>query len=318
MSRYTFKDDITLQEGLSINYLDSTGVSRANTLRVNAGITYLSAKLGSPLYINNTISTSNLYLNMSGGSPVISRSRMGFGFENSGDITADITVRKRGIIGTASTTPNSFLGITGGYDLTSTSGSRIILYGNTAIGTSGSLELYTGFNTQGSIRMYTGDNSLKIQVNNSGSTFFTPDGSNIVLSVRSTIGSFNVPLLVTDTSQSIGVGTGGSFTVNGGASVTKDLYVGGTMTSSSDARLKKEITELSGSYLDLINDIRTVKYKFKDSENVEYGFIAQDFIENFPELVRIPDQNAYYTLDYQKMTVILLKCIKELKDFLSE
>ena len=42
------------------------------------------------------------------------------------------------------------------------------------------------------------------------------------------------------------------------------------------------------------------------------GFIAQDFEDMFPELLRCAP-GGFYSLDYQKMTVILLECIKELK-----
>ena len=43
------------------------------------------------------------------------------------------------------------------------------------------------------------------------------------------------------------------------------------------------------------------------------GFIAQDFVQDFSELLRCP-VGGYYSLDYQKMSVVLLECIKELKD----
>jgi hypothetical protein len=315
MSAYTFKDNLIMQNNLGIGYLDSTGVSRANVIRVNTGTTYISASCSGPLYINNGITNATLFMNMSGGNPTIIRSRLGVGFETSTEITADITVNKGGFIGTNTTVANSFLGISSGYDMTSAAGSRITLYGNVATGSSGTLELYTGNNTQGSFKIFTGTESLKMQINNSGSSFFTPNGSNIVLSVKETIGSFNVPLLVADTTQSIGVGTGGSLTVNGGASITKDLYVGGTMTSSSDIRLKDNIEELTIDYLDVIESIRTVKFNYKNTPNRrEYGFIAQDFETELPELIRKPDNGGYYTLDYQKTCVILLKCVKELND----
>jgi hypothetical protein len=125
--------------------------------------------------------------------------------------------------------------------------------------------------------------------------------------------------VILSTEQSTGVGTGGSFTVLGGGSISKDLYVGGTITSSSDIRLKKNVTNFkSGTdkMLDLIDDIQTVKFTYINDpdENQTVGFIAQDFVEHFPELVRKPNTDGYYTLDYQKISVILMECIKELKE----
>jgi hypothetical protein len=118
---------------------------------------------------------------------------------------------------------------------------------------------------------------------------------------------------IQSTEQSSGVGTGGAFTVLGGTSISKDLYVGGAMTSSSDARLKHDIIDLEGDFLQKIQSLRTVMYTANDDpdNNRQYGFIAQDFEQEFPELVR-RRKGGMYTLDYQKMTVVLLKCVKEL------
>jgi hypothetical protein len=122
-------------------------------------------------------------------------------------------------------------------------------------------------------------------------------------------------LVIFDTIQSTGVGTGGSLTVLGGASISKDVYVGGILTSASDIRLKSNITPLDNNILDMIDNIRTIKHTYiNDPEQQSHiGFIAQDFIDHFPELLRKPD-DGYYTLDYSKITVILMECIKELKN----
>jgi fibronectin-binding autotransporter adhesin len=140
------------------------------------------------------------------------------------------------------------------------------------------------------------------------------------LTVTQNIESKNI--IVNSTTNSIGIGTGGSFTVLGGASISKDVYVGGTVTSSSDIRLKTNITEFknkSDRILDKIDNLRSIKYNYinDDSMTPYIGFIAQDFVENFSELLRCPT-GGYYSLDYQKMSVVLLECIKELKDNISE
>jgi hypothetical protein len=124
-------------------------------------------------------------------------------------------------------------------------------------------------------------------------------------------------LTVISTENGSGVGSGGSLTVLGGASISKDLYVGGTVTSSSDIRLKTNISPLkrkNEEFLNSISDIRTVRYNYINDESMvnHIGFIAQDFEDMFPELLRCAP-GGFYSLDYQKMTVILLECVKELK-----
>lgn len=130
-------------------------------------------------------------------------------------------------------------------------------------------------------------------------------------------------LLVSSTAESVGVGTGGSLTVLGGASFSKDVYVGGTITSSSDIRLKENIRPLKNSktkMLDLVEDIRTARFTYKSDprQRPHIGFLAQDFEQNFRELLRTPDASGYYTLDYPKITVLLLECIKELRQDLQQ
>jgi hypothetical protein len=126
-------------------------------------------------------------------------------------------------------------------------------------------------------------------------------------------------IFITSTENSIGVGTGGSLTVLGGVSINKDVYVGGTITSSSDIRLKSNIRSFKKdgeNFLDKIENIRSVLFNYKEDATLvdQVGFIAQDFEETFPELLRRPNTEGYYSLDYQKMSVVLLECVKELYD----
>ena len=122
---------------------------------------------------------------------------------------------------------------------------------------------------------------------------------------------------ISRTTNANSVTQGGALTVAGGVAVAKDLYVGGTVTSSSDERLKKNIREIDTDILDKIDNLRTVKYNaiddIKDDPTDLYGFIAQDFEEYFPELLKRNSENSYYSFDYPRVTVLLLKCIKELK-----
>jgi hypothetical protein len=181
----------------------------------------------------------------------------------------------------------------------------------------GSLEFGNGVTKESNAgKMYYGEDEIVIIGGG------TSDGTRKVnvldhLSVKTSFTTSNVivtdSILISSTSQSAGIGSGGSFTILGGASIGKDVYVGGTITSASDIRLKKDIRELD-SVLNLVDNIKTVRYKYNNTnDNVDMlGFIAQDFVEHFPELLRKPEE-GYYSLDYSKITVILMKCVQELK-----
>jgi hypothetical protein len=130
-------------------------------------------------------------------------------------------------------------------------------------------------------------------------------------------------LYITTTENSIGVGTGGGLTVLGGASISKDVYVGGAITSFSDIRLKTNIRSFKkdgDKFLDKIDNIRSILFNYKTDMSLgeQVGFIAQDFIENFPQLLRCANSEGYYSLDYQKVSVVLLECIKELYNEINE
>ena len=100
--------------------------------------------------------------------------------------------------------------------------------------------------------------------------------------------------------------------------VAGNITYSGVVACSSDRRYKKNIKELD-STLDIVNKIKPVQYFLKTedfphkefSESKQIGFIAQDIQKYFPELV-VDDGNGYLSVDYGKMTPILLRAIQEL------
>lgn len=145
-----------------------------------------------------------------------------------------------------------------------------------------------------------------------------------VINIRNTIDSdsntfggliSNGGISISKTTNSTSITNGGALTIAGGTSIFKDLYVGGTITSTSDKNLKKNIRNID-SILNKIDNIRTIKYNNLDENDSRdfYGFIAQDFEKDFPELLSRENENAYYSLGYDRITVLLMKCIKELKE----
>ena len=84
-------------------------------------------------------------------------------------------------------------------------------------------------------------------------------------------------------------------------------------SSTSDIRLKKDIETLT-NMLDKINNIRAVKFRFKDEniDRVHYGVIAQEIMEHFKDVVYY-DSTDEYSVNYQELTAAISICgIKEL------
>ena len=138
----------------------------------------------------------------------------------------------------------------------------------------------------------------------------------VIDSSNSTTAAFIVSggVSISKTTNATSTTNGGALTIAGGVGILKDVYVGGTVTSSSDMRLKKNLRPLE-SILDKIDNITPLKYNsihsFDHKDHI--GFIAQDFEEHFPELIINANRDAYYSLAYDRITALNMACIKELK-----
>jgi len=66
-----------------------------------------------------------------------------------------------------------------------------------------------------------------------------------------------------------------------------DLYVDGSIVSPSDIHLKENITLLDADKTNKLLNLQTSEFTFKDdsSKQIHYGFIAQEFEKEYPELV---------------------------------
>ncbi|PCJ89397.1 MAG: hypothetical protein COA57_02015 [Flavobacteriales bacterium] len=99
--------------------------------------------------------------------------------------------------------------------------------------------------------------------------------------------------------------------------VIGNIFASGTITELSDQRFKKDIKQLENA-LDNVLQLRGVNYYMNTERFYEYnlsdkkqiGFIAQEVEKVLPELV-VTHEDGYKSLDYMKMTPILVEAIKE-------
>lgn len=94
-------------------------------------------------------------------------------------------------------------------------------------------------------------------------------------------------------------------TASGGTQVfiNSDNQLG---TSTSSARFKQDIHDLEG-VSDRLLDLRPVSFRYKDDPNpLEYGLIAEEVAEIFPELVLNDEEGRPYTVRYHLLTPLLL------------
>ncbi|MBL7813867.1 MAG: tail fiber domain-containing protein [Saprospiraceae bacterium] len=102
-------------------------------------------------------------------------------------------------------------------------------------------------------------------------------------------------------------------------SIRSPSTTSGAITACSDSRYKTNITPLSNA-LENILKMQGVRYDWRVNEFPEWsfskrrqiGFIAQDLEKIYPELVET-DEKGYKSVDYSKVTAILVEAVKEVK-----
>jgi hypothetical protein len=302
---YNFKDNITIDNDKSLRWVDSQGFRTSVIILNSSNNTSI-----------NSHTSGSLILNSHRDADVIVGSRLGIDLPSTiGSLAASLTLPDGGYIGTASSTGS--LGLSASDVLDRDKSSRILLHSNDST---------TNGPSTGNLAFYAGNNRTS---NTSGVLFYVTnsEGNELpILTMKPNLISFaphiNTRLTITDTdSSSLGEG---SLVVNGGMSISGDLYVGGAFTNYSDIRLKSDVAPLlpPKNYTktaDFVESLRTVEFKYTGDagETPHIGFIAQDFIEHYPQLLRQPD-SEHYSLDYTKLTVLLVECIKELRQEIRE
>jgi hypothetical protein len=114
----------------------------------------------------------------------------------------------------------------------------------------------------------------------------------------------------------------GSGKVQGNMDISGDLSVHpgniyGTVLPYSDTRLKEQATPLP-PVLPAVLRLQPKRFRWKESQKEDVGFIAQEFYEIMgPDLWPTDSihtgPNGFLTLDYAKMVVFLTKAVKELE-----
>ena len=157
-------------------------------------------------------------------------------------------------------------------------------------------------------------NSGEVGGYNSIRCFFegTNGQSNRTYSIMSENGKFRIS----------GGGTAGSST--GSQLVYLSSTTATSWTGGSDIRLKENITEIP-NVLDKVKNYRCARFNFigddaSDIQNIKFGFIAQDWVDDFPEVLSTSTKDAddptdtteYYGMQYTETIPVLLKAIQEL------
>ncbi|DAZ94091.1 TPA: hypothetical protein N0F65_004203 [Lagenidium giganteum] len=117
---------------------------------------------------------------------------------------------------------------------------------------------------------------------------------------------------------------GGPFSFSISAFFSSNIYVGASVYTSSDRRLKKNIKPIELS-LDHYQKLNPVSYNYKIDSTAKLGLIAQDTLKNLEKVDEDDVEGFQYNIDYNQLAVLncvaikaLIKKIEELEAKLSQ
>jgi hypothetical protein len=109
--------------------------------------------------------------------------------------------------------------------------------------------------------------------------------------------------------------------------IPKDLYVSGTLNSTSDASIKENVVPISHEDCDKLLVLKPKKYNFINDETkkMHYGLIAQQVEETYPLLVGefddIDDKNNLFTtktVNYMELIPIMICKMQKMQEEIDE
>jgi hypothetical protein len=105
--------------------------------------------------------------------------------------------------------------------------------------------------------------------------------------------------------------------------ITGNLYVDGNIVNPSDVFLKDNISNIDEERTNKLMNIKASSYTFNDDpyHKIHYGFIAQDFEKEFPELISIKPDSKYNNLkaiNYLEIIPLLVDKIQRMQKEIDE
>jgi len=307
--------------------IGSGGLTIGNTGRINStGVTYTTSGFsGTGFYLGYAGATYQFFIgNPSGNSLIWDGTNLSIkGKLLSGTVVgASGDGSQSGLVITSPTgirrdNDSGILTITGGQDNGSTHGAQIDLCGNSSgVGNRGVLVLQAGQGNDSAITMLTNQSPttdkgvirvlintyglVQISRNQSAGGSYTQDSGN--LQVMGNIG-------INKTPQNTNTGVG---QIDASGDINSDADMSAvSFNTSSTKRVKKNIKKYNTG-LKAVKKLNPVSFKRKRDSQNDIGFIAEEVNEILPLIVRKDDKNLPQSLDYSKITVVLVNAIKEL------
>jgi hypothetical protein len=188
--------------------------------------------------------------------------------------------------------------------------------GNVGVGTMGPSDK---LDVAGAVRVLTGSNPIRFT---SAWTSF-PDAVLNQAEICNDTGGFKTLMIVGNRSGGVGrrVSVWDVLDVNGNLNVSGAATKpgGGSWTSSSDRRLKKNVTPFKAGVLDRLLKLRGVSYEWKEPEKfgnqtgAQIGLVADEVEKVFPDWIGV-DAEGYKTLTIRGFEALAVEALREIQE----
>jgi len=338
LSNLVVSGNATFQANINLPGLASLSSTNSNNTTIRAGIyRYTFGDTGDLLLPGNLLSSSNssaVYTGFLGAldssNTIISAGGSDYVFSGSGVVLPNVTVTGNIFASNINTSSGSSIRSTndsnttiraGIYSYVFTDTGTLSLPGNITLPSAGTLSSTTDSNTTISA------GNFDFLFDNTGEFRST--------NIFATSGIF----IANDTNTNAYI----SNASRGAATTT--LYIGNqSITTTSDIRLKENITNTSLQAINIVNNLRVVDFTWNDPTDLAFnnknargkwtGLIAQETINHLPFVVNavrdsdtldpIPDakdntgKNLYWGIEYDKIVPVLIKAVQEQQTLIEE
>jgi hypothetical protein len=96
-----------------------------------------------------------------------------------------------------------------------------------------------------------------------------------------------------------------------------DLHINGTLSESSALRYKENIEPIE-NVLEDVCKLNPVSYNLINTSKKQFGVIAEEVDEIFPDLVCRDGNNEIQAVNYTRLTAVLIQAVKELQSEIEE
>ncbi|MCB0402191.1 MAG: tail fiber domain-containing protein [Flavobacteriales bacterium] len=185
--------------------------------------------------------------------------------------------------------------------------------GNVGIGTQSPLNL---LHVNGLTRMSGATGGVQFDSRNTGGFYYTAFSNNLDFFIQ--YGASTPSFRISGHNLLLGEGfVGGGSRLTVGNSGDGSNAVANSWTVFSDRRFKENIQAITNP-IQLVQSLNGVTYNWKSSGLKDIGFIAQDVEEVLPIIVHTNEETGYKSMDYARMTPILIEAVKEQQKIIEE